>query len=346
MNRLTGTFEYYKQDTHDVLLQLKLPIMSGVTNPYWANIGKTQNKGMELSLNYAILQNLNGWSWDLGLNLYANQNKIVELASGLTEDVGNGWFVGHPMDVIYDYRKIGIWQVNDPMGEVTDYEGAGKPGMIKVEYTGDYNPDGTPTRVIGGDDRQILGKLEPDFQGGINTRVAYRNFDLSIIGAYKSGGLLVSSLHGASSYLNLNNGRRGQIKIDYWTPENPTNAYPAPAINNATDNQLYTSTLAYFDASYLKIRTITLGYNIPKSFAQRVGVGNARLYFTLQNPLVLFSPYNNETGLDPETNSPARQNQAVSSNSTQPNRQSNGQLTVAYNTPATRSYLFGLNITF
>ncbi|GHT11487.1 SusC/RagA family TonB-linked outer membrane protein [Bacteroidia bacterium] len=341
--RLSGTLEYYIQKTDDVLLQLSLPITSGVANPYWANIGKTENKGLELSLNYAILQNLNGWSWDVGFNIYGNRNKLVSLASGGEKDIANGWFVGQPIDVVYDYKKIGIWQTNDPMGNVTDYEGdSGKTGMIKVEYTGDYDSNGIPTRVIGTDDRQVLGSLEPDFQGGFNTRVAYKGFDLSIVGVFKHGGLLVSSLYSSSSYLNLNNGRRGNVKVDYWTATNPTNAYPAPAINSTTDNQKYSSTLAYFDASYLKIRAMTLGYTLPKNWLQRVGIDNVRVYFTVQNPFVLFSPYYKESGMDPETNSPARENQAVASNSTQPTRQP----TVAYNTPATRNYLFGLSLSF
>ena len=99
--------------------------------------------------------------------------------------------------------------------------------MIKVEYTGEYDANGDPVRQISSgttledDDRQILGSIEPDFQGGLSARVGYKGFDLSAIGAYKSGGLLVSTLHSGTSYLNQNNGRRGQIKIDYWTPENP-----------------------------------------------------------------------------------------------------------------------------
>ena len=108
-NRLSGTIEYYLQNTKDVLLSVSLPSTSGVGS-YMANIGKTQNQGVELSLNGVILDNLNGWTWDAGINLYANRNKLVALASGQTKDETNWWFVGHPIDVIYDYEKIGLWQ--------------------------------------------------------------------------------------------------------------------------------------------------------------------------------------------------------------------------------------------
>jgi len=340
LNKITGTLEYYVQNTRDVLLQLNLPPTAGVDGTYWANIGKTQNKGLELSLNAAIIQSNNGWNWDLGINLYGNRNKIVELASGVEKDEGNGWFVGYPIDVVFDYKKIGIWQTNDPMGNVTDFEGGtGKTGMIKVDYTGDYE-NGKPVRNIGAADRQILGSIEPKFQGGFNTRVAYKNIDLSMVAFFKSGGMLVSSIYGPSSYLNLLTGRRNNLKVDFWTPNNPTDEAPGPNLIPSGDNVKYSSTLAYFDASYLKIRTITLGYNFEGSLLKKIGIGNARIYATVQNPFVLFSPYKSYSGMDPEPNSLANQNQA--SGSIQPNR----QLQVAFNTPATRTYLVGLNLSF
>ncbi|OFY72430.1 MAG: SusC/RagA family protein, partial [Bacteroidetes bacterium RBG_19FT_COMBO_42_7] len=215
-NHLSGTIEYYITNTKDILLGLGLPPTSGVSS-YTANIGETQNKGFEISLNGTILDNVSGWTWEAGINLYSNKNKLVSLASGQTRDEGNGWFVGHNINAIYDYEQIGLWQESDPYRSIL--EPGGNVGMIKVKYTGDFNADGTPARAIGGDDRQILD-VEPDFQGGFNTRVAYKGFDLSLIGSFQSGGILVSTLNGSSSYLNLMTGRRGEIKVDYWTPEN------------------------------------------------------------------------------------------------------------------------------
>ena len=108
-NRLSGTIEYYVSNTKDILLSLGLPQTSGVSS-YTANIGETQNKGFEISLNGTILDNVNGWTWEAGINLYANHNKLVALASGQTRDEGNGWFVGHNINAIYDYEQIGLWQ--------------------------------------------------------------------------------------------------------------------------------------------------------------------------------------------------------------------------------------------
>jgi TonB-linked SusC/RagA family outer membrane protein len=334
-NRLSGTFEYYTTNTKDLLLSLGLPQTSGVSS-YTANIGETQNKGFEISLNGTILDNVSGWTWEAGINLYSNHNELIALASGQTRDEGNGWFVGHNINAIYDYKKIGLWQQDDPYLSIL--EPGGNVGMIKVLYTGDYAADGvTPVRAIGAADRQIMD-VDPDFQGGFNTRVAYKEFDLSLIGSFQSGGILVSTLNGGSSYLNLMTGRRGQIKVDYWTPDNTGAKYPAPSGVLSGDNPKYINSESYFDGSYLKIRNIQLGYNFNQSFLKNTGV-NMRMYFTVQNPFVMFSEFNKEMGLDPETNSYGNQNVATGGYNSR-------ILTVGFNAPSTRNYVIGVNLTF
>lgn len=335
-HRLSGTIEYYQQNTKDLLFRLNLPPTAGVPS-YMANIGESENKGFELSLNGVIIDDRNGWSWDLGINLYANRNQLTKLASDQKRDEANWWFVGHPIDVIYDYEKIGLWQEGDAHRDIL--EPGGNAGMIKVKYTGEYNEDGTPVRAIGPDDRQILS-LEPNFQGGFNSRVAYKNWDLSVVGAFKNGGLLISTLHSSSGYLNMMSGRRNNVKVDYWTPENTGAKYPKPGGVVSNDNPKYGSTLGYFDAGYLKVRSLTLGYNFNSDLLDNFGVERLRMYATVQNPFVLFSPYNDETGLDPETNSYGDENAAVTTQYKQ------RLLTVGTNSPATRNFLFGLNLTF
>nr|WP_321353886.1 TonB-dependent receptor [uncultured Draconibacterium sp.] len=335
--RLSGTAEYYVTNTKDLLLRLNLPPTSGVGS-YMGNIGETQNKGFELSLNGTIIDDLNGFSWDAGVNLYANRNKLVALASGQTEDKGNWWFVGYPIDVIYDYKYVGLWQLGDEYMNI--YEPGGNPGMIKVEYTGEYNEDGSPVRAIGADDRQPMS-LEPDLQGGFNTRFAYKGLDLSIVGAFKIGGKLISTLYSSSGYLNMMTGRRNNVKVDYWTPENYDARYPAPEGLISNDNPKYGSTLGYFDASYLKIRTISLGYNFDNiEWLKDKGITKLRVYASAQNPFVFFSPYNDESGMDPETNSFGDENAATKE--TYKSR----LLTIGTNTPATKNYLVGINLTF
>lgn len=335
--RLSGTFEYYMMKTSDLLQSVNLPSTSGVGS-YVGNVGKTENKGVELTLNGTILDNYNGWTWDASINLSANRNKLTELASGSKDDKANNWFVGSPIDAIYDYEKIGLWQEGDPYLDIL--EPGGNVGMIKVKYTGEYNEDGTPVRAIGPDDRQVIS-MEPKFTGGFSTRVAYKGFDLNVITAFKCGGKLISTLHHANGFLNMLTGRRGQVDVDYWTEENTNAKYPKPGGIQSGDNPKYGSTLGYFDASYWKVRNISLGYNFDgHKWLKGFGIQSLRAYVTIQNPFVICSPFHKETGLDPETNSYGNENVAVTSGI------QSRFLTVGTNSPSTRNYLFGINLTF
>ncbi|MGM8362483.1 SusC/RagA family TonB-linked outer membrane protein [Flavobacterium sp. ARAG 55.4] len=342
-NRLSGTIEYYRTNTKDILQRVNLPATSGVGS-YVANVGETENNGFEIALNGVIIDNPEGLSWSVGLNLYANNNKLVKLASGATRDEGNSWFVGHNINSIYDYEKVGIWQEGDPYMSILEPGPTGindqgtVVGSIKVKYTGDYNADGSPTRAINASDRQIID-TDPDFQGGFNTNLSYKGFDFSAVGAFKSGGVLISTLYGGASYLNLLNGRRSNVDVDYWTPDNRDAEFPNPRGIRSGDNPKYMSAMGYFDASYVKIRALTLGYTLDQQFMKDLGIEKLRLYFTAQNPFVLFSPYHKQSGMDPETNSFGDENQAV-------NSYQRRFLVIGTNTPSTRNYLIGLNLTF
>ena len=327
--RLSGSFEYYIQKTNDILLDVTLPSTSGVSS-YTGNIGKTENKGWEFTLNGIIIDNKNGWNWEAGINLYQNRNKLVALESGRKEDEANRWFVGHPIDVIYDYEYVGLYQAGEEAA-LNILEPGGNIGMIKVKYTGDYDANGLPTRQIGPEDRQIMS-------------VGYKGFDLTVIGAFQIGGKLISALHSSSGYLNQLTSRVNNMDVDYWTEQNTGAKYPKPGGIQNGDNPKYGSTLGYFNAGYLKFRAITLGYNFDSLKAVKdLGISRLRLYATVQNPFVLFSPYNNESGLDPETNSWANQNTAVAVDGYTGKHK---MPIVGYNTPATRNFLLGLNLTF
>ena len=354
--RLSGSFEYYIQKTNDILLDVTMPSTSGVSS-YTGNIGKTQNKGWEFSLNGVIIDNKNGWNWEAGINLYQNRNKLTELASGADRDDANRWFVGYPIDVIYDYEYEGLWNESDILKDANGnpivnangknnmqiLEPAGNLGMIRVKYTGDYDEKGLPTREINSSDRQIQS-MEPDLCGGFNSTVTYKNFDFTVIGAFQIGGKLISALHSSFGYVNQLSGRHGQIDVDYWTENNTGAKYPKPGGIQSSDNPKYGSTLGYFNAGYLKIRAITLGYDFASLKAVKdLGISRLRLYATVQNPFVLFSPFNNESGLDPETNSYATQNTAVPIDGYTGKHK---MPIVGYNTPATRNFLIGVNLSF
>lgn len=339
-HRLSGTIEYYITDTKDILLSLNLPPTAGVGS-ITKNIGATQNKGIEFSVNGVIVDQPDGFRWEAGLNIYANRNKLVELASGQEEDISNGWFVGYPINSIYDYKPIGLWQEEDAdLLSILEPGSSNIPGMIRVEYTGEYNDDGTPARRIGTDDRQVLS-VEPDFLGGFDTRVSYKGVDLSIVGTFQRGGMLISTLYSSAGYLNMLSGRRNNVKVDYWTEENTGARFPNPLGPTTGDNPQYGSTMGYFDGSYLKIRTISLGYSLTENLIKFAGIQKLRVYFTVQNPFVLFSEYHKLSGMDPEPNSYGNENAAVPYSYNM-----RRILTVGANTPSTKNFLFGINATF
>ena len=352
--RLYGSIEYYTQKTNDILLDVSLPSTSGVSS-YTGNIGNTENKGWELTLNGIIIDNKNGWNWEAGINLYQNRNKLTKLTGAMDEngnpvpDKANRWFIDYPIDVIYDYEYEGLWNQEDiktgPDGKTNleILEPGGNLGMIKVKYTGDYDANGMPVRQIGEDDRQVMS-MEPDLIGGFNTTVGYKGFDLTVIGAFQIGGKLISAIHSANGYLNMLTGRRGQLDVDYWTEQNTGAKYPKPGGIQSGDNPKYGSTLGYFNAGYLKFRAITLGYNFDNlKCVKDFGISRLRLYATVQNPFVLFSPFNNESGLDPETNSWANENTAVAYGEYSGKHK---MPIVGYNTPSTRNFLIGVNVAF
>ncbi len=344
-NRLNVTAEYYMMQTKDVLLSVNLPSTSGVGS-YMANIGETENKGFELNVDGTIINNKNGWTWTAGVNMYINRNKLTKLASGQKEDRANGWFVGMPIDCIYDFKYEGIWQEDEKEllgileGRNDKGELVGNPGMIKVKYTGEYDANGKPVRTINDDDK-IPQSMEAKLQGGFNTTVAWKNIDLSIVGSFKCGGTLISTLYGSAGYLNLLTSKNNNVDVDYWTPENTGARYPLPGGIQSGDGPKYSSTLGYFNASYLKVRTITLGYNLDKLAAlKKAGISKCRIYATVNNPFVMFSDYKKESGMDPETNSYGGENAAVS------NAYAKRLLTIGTNTPSTRTYMVGVNFTF
>jgi TonB-dependent starch-binding outer membrane protein SusC len=328
-NRISGSFDVYLQNTSNVLVQEQLLPSTGVSGTILANVGSTQNKGFEMSIHSEnfIAKKAGDFTWATDFNLGINRNKIVSLASGQTQDIGNGWFVGQPIDVIYDYTKLGIWQT----AEATDAAKYGAvPGDIKIK---DLNEDG---KIDATNDRSVIGKFEPDFVFGFTNRFAYKNFDLSIVTYGQVGGKLVSTIYQGQSYLNRLDGRRNNLNVDYWTTTNPTNAYPR--INSGTQ-ATYNSTLGYFDASYWKIKTITLGYNIPEKLIKNLNISGLRIYASCNNLATLFSPYMKAGGIDPQpTNYFAVENGGGS--------QQTRQLVVGLNTPPARQFLFGIDLKF
>jgi hypothetical protein len=284
-SRIYGSLNVYQSKTSDLLLERLLPGSSGFQSVI-QNVGKTQNKGFELELSSVNItpRSATGLKWTSDLTFSLNREKIVQLTGGADRDLGNGWIVGQPTQVFYDYQKIGIWQTNEADQAATYGQ---MPGDIKVL---DVNNDG---KITADDDRVVVGTLRPDFSFGLNNTVSFLNFDLS---AFLYGRIGQTIRSEASGNYKIDGRENGPL-VDYWTPENPTNDHPRPD-KNKNQNSTYMSTLYYEDGAFVKIKNITLGYTVPAALSGKFGIGNIRVYGTLRNYFTFsgMNPYDPERG--------------------------------------------------
>lgn len=320
-NRLTGSVEVYKQYTNNLLLPQKLPFTTGIPSDVLVNVGKTENKGIEVQLSTVNIQGkgANDFTWTSNLNFYVNRGKITELYDGIQQDINNGWFIGQPIGVYYDYQRVGLWQNTkaDSLTALTHKQKVtGTTSVIGNIRIRDVNGDTAFSTA----DRTIIGSNQPKWEGGMTNRFSYKGIDFTVVVFARMGGMLNSKLYGGG-FANTFQGNYNNLNVNYWTPTNGETYYPKP--NNGSTQTQYNSTLGYIDGSYLKIRSMSLGYNLPASFVQRMRARSIRVYATAQDPFILFSEYRNKYhGVDPE---------------------SAGNINA--DTPATWSMVFGINLT-
>ncbi|GEO05136.1 SusC/RagA family TonB-linked outer membrane protein [Adhaeribacter aerolatus] len=314
-NRISGSLEVYQQDTYDLLMPRNLPFTSGYGSVL-QNVGKSKNTGVEFAISTVnVDMGGDGFKWTTDLNFNSNKEQIVEIYNGKNNDVGSLYFIGQPLTVYYDYDKLGIWQTSEA-DEAKKYKQ--NPGEIKVK---DQNNDG----AINALDRVILGSDIPDWSGGITNRFSYKGIDFSFFIFTRQGSLIQSDLY---NNLNFLAGRYNNMDVDYWTPNNPTNAFPRP--NQNQERPLYNTTMSYFDGSFTKVRNISLGYNIPAAISSKVKMSSLRVYASAQNPFI-FSNYGKN--LDPEQ-ARGRNNDREQSN------------LISIGTPSARLIMFGINAKF
>lgn len=339
-SRLTGSVDYYQQKTNKILYTLPLPYTSGV-NSINTNLGNMENWGMEFSVSSVNIKPVSnsGFSWTTDLNLFFNKNKLTNLGDGSLQNTDQQLFVGQSMTSIYDFKKLGIWQTSEA-AEAAKYNSL--PGQLKLEDHG--GPGGKPDGVIDNNDKYVIGNSDAKLQGGMTNRFAYKNFDLSIVMYARFGGTLISQIHQPTSlYLTNLQGDRNQIAVDYWTPSNPTNWFPYPG-NTVSPVTGAMSTLGYYDASFVKIRSINVGYTFKPSLIKAIRAQSARVYASVDNVATMFSPYMKQTGIDPEGTGTG--DQSVSPLGNIRAGGNNPYITIGASTPRTRSFLLGLNITF
>ena len=266
--RVYGTIEYYDSKSYDLLYLKVLPYTTGF-NQAWTNIGDTRNRGWEFSITGVPISKKD-FSLNVGLSLYHNKEELVRLQDpDMKQDLNNNLFVGYPVNgVHYNYKQVGIWQESE--SDLAAIYGQ-KPGEVKVA---DLDGNG----VIDGDDRMILGTNRPDLVGALTVSGKWKNLDFSI-DLYGEFGAMAFDSRSTNDWAS-ELGRWNTYKIDYWTPENPSNRHPRPVEGQSIR---YLSASGYYGNSYVNIRNVTVGYTLPEKWMGRV-VKNTRFYFTMNDP--------------------------------------------------------------
>lgn len=294
-DRVNGSLEAYKSHTFDLLLPFVLPTSTGF-NTVLRNIGSTQNTGFEatLSARNIIAGRKGGFEWSSTITAAFDKEKILELSGGKEDDVADARFIGKALNVYYDYKKIGIWQTGQT-DSAKKYSSS--VGQIRVA---DLNRDG----VINASDRTILGQQNPKWTFGFNNTFNFRNFDLGIFIVAQTGNLIADYFRSVTNNSIALGGRYNGVRVDYWTPSNPTNAYPQPiAGQSGSPGPLYGSTLKYFNGSFLRIKNLSLGYRFDEGWVKKMKAQSVRIYFNVTNPYVFSSFVHRYNGIDPENTS-------------------------------------------
>ncbi|HCB90214.1 MAG TPA: SusC/RagA family TonB-linked outer membrane protein [Porphyromonadaceae bacterium] len=310
-NRFRLTADYYIKNTKDLLNTVQLPLSLGYITTI-QNIGEIQNKGFEIQLDANLIDN--ELKWDVSANIAFNRNKVISLYGG--QDIK-----GSIYSVTVDNSYINLLREGKPLGAFVGYlyDGFDDEGHFKYK---DLNDDGK----LDDEDRTWIGDPNPNFIYGLNSNLSWKNFNLSLFfqGSQGNDILCLSYLHHNFLYYQGFN-TLSEVLYDHWTPDNPNATYPK--IDYSLSPKY--SDQFVFDGSYLRLKNIELGYNIPIHRSGKNWIQGAYIYMSGQNLLTITSyPW-----WDPEVNSKGGSN-------------SINQGIDHYSYPTSKGYTFGVKLTF
>jgi TonB-linked SusC/RagA family outer membrane protein len=291
---ISGSIDYYISKTTDLLYPKTAPA-SSVYPSVLSNIGETEGQGLEIALNTQAIKGKN-FSWDINWTYSTAKDKITYLSEGVERNLSGsgGQIVGERVSIYRNYEANGIWDVGEfdqymagwgerHPDETPGYIAAyGKPGTIKII---DRNDDG----MLDDDDKRVYNR-SPKHIFGMGNTITYKNFSLSALVYARLGSTIAHSFNTFMSYQPVN-----WADLDYWTPANPGAKFPSPGAADATYLS-YGGALVYEKADYLKIKEVTLAYNLPNMLVSKAGIGKVKLYGSLKN----FFTFSNLDSYDPE----------------------------------------------
>jgi len=287
-DRIQGSVDLYSAQTHDLLLSRTISSVNGISSIY-QNIGKTANKGIDIGINTVNVKNQN-FSWTSNITFTLNRNKIVDLYGTGKSDTANNWFIGHPINVNFGYKYLGVWQTTDNLA--SSPQPNTQAGYAKVA---DLNHDGQ----IDGPDRTILGSaLQPSFTYGFANTFRYKSLSLY---AFIQGVQGITELNTTlSDNVNTDVEKNTYVK-NYWTPTNPTNDYYANA--RLLASPIYQPNIynvgIYQNASYMRVKDLLLSYDFASETIKKLKMRKLTVFLEARD-LFTITPFK---GFDPELSS-------------------------------------------
>jgi len=293
---LYGSFDWYYKKTTDILVEMAGIATMGEGSKQWINAGEMENKGFELNLGYRNSTKF-GLKYDINANLSSYRNKITALPATVAANGtfgGNGVesVIGHPNGAQVGYVADGLFKSQEEIDNHATQEGA---GLGRIRWR-DLDGNG----IINEKDQQWIFDPTPAFSYGINIYLEYKNFDLTMFWQGVQGVDIISDLKKETdlwSGLNIGFLNKGKRVLDAWSPANPGSDIPALARNDS-NNEKRVSTYYVENGSFLKLRNLQVGYNVPKAWAEKIRMERLRFYLSAQNLLTIKSK--DFTGVDPE----------------------------------------------
>ena len=284
--RIFGTLDYYWSHTDDVIMFTNIPTLTGFPGTY-SNVGKTKNHGVEFTLNATPVK-LKDFEWNTSFNIAYQKDEIVELAYGKNDMPDNSLFIGESLSVYYGYGNDGIWQESDA-AEMEKWNANGyhfTAGNVRP-----HDVDGDYKMTI--EDRMVLGNKRPKTTLGWTNNFSYKGLELGISMIGRLGYTFSTGGEALTAHAN-------QRELDYWTPQNTSAEWQKPILAQATSGSKddFSTLLGFKDASFIKVRNISLGYNFPKSLLKSATLSHAKLYAQVINP---FSIHQSIKGYDLDT---------------------------------------------
>ncbi len=317
-SRIHGNIEYYRNNTKDALYSISIPYMTGFSS-ISTNIGKVANKGLEFTIGATVIKR-GDFSWNASVNFSRNRNWIKSIlgqdddGDGVEDDLATSeLFIDEPTDVIYDYKIIGMWQLEDDANG--DIPSGFYPGTYKIEDISgpDGEPDGSYSSTY---DKKILGYGDPSYRMGIANTFKYKNFSLyafvnTIQGGkdyYKGADTLPKGSNTTTETYGYSNVPAGGW--DYWMPNNTDARFRRPDTYGSYNPD------RYMQRNFIRLQDVSLSYNLPKKIASKLDMGNAKIFVSGKNLVTItkWRGWDPETGQEFELGTPVMKNWTIGVN--------------------------------